>query len=521
MARGGGNHQNRGERHARLPMPHGSADSWGITFSSMPLRDYQAAALESLRSEIRAGRRRLLLVAPTGSGKSAIASEMVRGAQARGRRVAFLVHRRDLVGQFSERLTREGVAHGIVMGSDRRSAPTLPVQVVSIATLARRPEAIPAPDLVLLDEGHHAVSKSYLAALERWRSSVVVGYTASPWRLDGRGLGDVYDASVLAAKPRDLIGLGWLSRYSGHAYLAPDLSSVRTVGGDYDEHALTVAYRESRIVGSVVDSWLAHANGRKTILFAPSVDTSRDFCARFRAAGVSAQHVDADSAEEDRAVALHRAASGESLVTCNVGLYTEGTDCPAWSCVILARPTKSTALALQMIGRALRPDGLGPEGRNAEKVALIHDHAEVILHHGLPDADRDYNLTATKRRDSDPLPPVRTCKSCLCCYDPREHPACPACGAAAAAGERGDPEEVAGEEVPLEQAAAPRTATEAERASFRALLEQARSRGRKPGFAVHEFTAAHPGARVPWKVWREYVSKDTRTWRLASEGAAA
>ena len=468
----------------------------------MPLRDYQIASVEAVRDAIRSGRRRVLLIAPTGSGKSACASEIIRAASAKGTRSLFVVHRRDLVEQFSSRLSKEDIPHGVIMADHERTDSGKLVQIASQATLARR--VVTEPGLIIYDEGHHCVADGPKRLLARWPKSVLLGLTASPWRLDGRGLADAFDAAVLAEKPSKLIADGWLSRYAGYAFLAPDLETMPTIGGDYDEGALTLAYKESRIIGDIVGRWLEFASGHKTVLFAPSVETSRDFCAQFRAAGVPAQHVDANSCDEDRSQALERATSGEVLVTCNVGLYTEGTDCPAWSCVILARPTKSTALCLQMLGRVLRPDGRGPEGRNRDKVALIHDHAENIRRHGLPDMERDYSLTASRSKKSAPLPQVTICSRCLRYYAGTGD--CPYCGAMKPVAPRTGPELIRDSEaVPLAQLEHMRTAKPEEKAEFKIMLDDARERGNKPGAAVHRFKARFPLSRVPWKVWRQAV----------------
>jgi DNA repair protein RadD len=476
---------------------------------SAALRPYQAQALEAVRAELRAGKRRVLLVSPTGSGKSVIIAEMVQGAVAKGNTVVFLAHRRELVTQLSDRLTRNGLTHGILMGGRPRQW-SLPVQVASIQTLAR--VEMPEPELVLLDEAHHAASDSYRKLLaERWPNARVVGYTASPWRTDGRGLGELFDASVVAARPRELIDAGYLCRYTGFAFMAPDLSSVPVVAGDYDEGALTLAYRSSRILGDVVGKWLEHARGVRTILFAPSIESSLDFVAQFRAAGVTAEHVDYLSADEDREAILARARSGETTVTCNVALLTEGVDVPEWKCVIMCRPTKSPGLYLQQVGRVFRPVG--------DQVARIHDHAENCQRHGLPDADRDYSLGSGKAKDKAP-PPVVVCVACMAVYDPRGLNHCPVCGVEppTATVPREGPKVMEGVEVPLEQAAAGLPPRPDQLRQFDLWLTEARKRGWKPGWAIHKFESAFPQAPKPWGVWRQHVDKQGR-WKDAEVAA--
>lgn len=459
------------------------------------LRPYQSAALEAIREHLRQGRRNVLLVSPTGSGKSVLIAEMVRGAVAKGKRAIFVAHRRELIEQISERLDRDGLRHGIMMGQHSRG-PHEPVQVVSIQTLVKR--APPPADLLLVDEAHHAAAKTYRKALEAYPGKPVVGYTASPWRQDGKGLADLFEASVVAATPAELIAAGYLCRYTGHAFMAPDVGAVRTVGGEFDAGALSLAYQQqSRIFGDVVAKWQQYASGMRTIVFAASIDNSLELVARFRAIGVTAEHVDYNSADIDRWGIIQRARSGATQVLCNVGLLTEGVDIPELQCCVMARPTKSLALYLQMVGRVMRPVG--------DKVARIHDHAENVYRHGLPDAERDYSLQPGKP----PTPPVlHTCESCLAMFEGRQ---CPACGRAltpkAVAPRCGPTRVFEHEDVPLERVG--KLPTRAEQVeTFRGLLAQARELGRRPGWAVHAFIKRYPGAPKPWKAWRQAVGKD-------------
>jgi DNA repair protein RadD len=467
------------------------------------LRDYQSAAIAALREGIRQGKRRQLLVSPTGSGKTVIAGEIIRRAVAKGSRVVALAHRMELIQQLSERMTREGVDHGCLIGKNTHGE-SKPVLVASVQTLARRGTRPPA-DLILLDEGHHAAAASYRKIIDAYPKAVLLALTASPWRQDGKGLSDVYDGSVLAATPAELIAQGHLCRYAGYAFMAPDLAAVRTVAGEFDEGQVANAYTQSRVFADVVEQWLARANGMRTVLFAASIENSLDLVARFRAAGITAEHVDYRTCDSDRYEILRRAKSGETTVTCNVGLLTEGVDVPEWKCCVMARPTQSLALYLQMVGRVMRPVG--------DAVAKIHDHAENVQRHGLPDAPRDYSLTAS--RPPRP-PPLKQCKQCLAQFaDWTQDGLCPLCRAPRpvvvrdAEGPEQHDDHVA---VALEDVA--RLPSRAKQvAAFEEMMAEARTYGRRPGAALHRFKERFPGAPLPWGVWRRLVGKD-KQWAL-------
>lgn len=377
----------------------------------MSLRDYQLAALQRVRDEIlQRARTRILLVAPTGAGKTVMAVELARAALSKGRRVLFVAHRKELIDQACLRLG--AIPHGVIMAG-RRTDPLMPVQVASIQTLSRR--VAPPADLVIVDEAHRAAADSYRALLAQYPRSISVGLTATPWRTDGRGLADLFDSSVLVESPRALIEKGYLCHYRAWAWEVPDLRGVRTVAGDYDARGLEQVMSSARIVGNVVAEWVKAAPG-PTVVFAVNRAHSRFLTAQFVAAGVAAEHVDGDSPDRDDIVARFRA--GGFPVLCNCNILSEGFDLPDIACVVLARPTKSLAMYLQQVGRGLRPA--------PGKTLRIHDHAGCFSSMGTPDQERDYSLTGSKNTQPQALT-VRVCPKCFAVYAPGPE-ACPACG---------------------------------------------------------------------------------------------
>jgi superfamily II DNA or RNA helicase len=205
----------------------------------------------------------------------------------------------------------------------------------------------------------------------------------------------------------------------------PDLSSVRTRGGDYEERALADAVDRTVLVGNIVDHWLRLAQGIRTVVFAVSIAHSRHIVERFQQAGVAAEHLDGTTPTAERDAILARLESGETLVVSNVGCLCEGWDQAAVKCAILARPTKSPGLYLQQAGRILRPwNGLR---------AMVLDHAGCVQMHGLPQDDRAFSLDGDERRQKkaegqeSASKAVRICTKCFAVLPPSVG-ICPECG---------------------------------------------------------------------------------------------
>lgn len=382
------------------------------------------------------------------SGKTTIAADgMIAPAVTRGGSVLFLAHRRELIDQCSKRLTGAGVEHGVIMAGVA-PLPWLPVQVASIPTLTARlaqGDALPGANLIILDEAHHARAQTYDRILNAYPNSAIIGLSATPWRTDGRGLGELFEELVVAARPAELIARGYLAPYTGLAYDTPDIKLVQRKGSDYDQAGLELVVSERAIVGNVVQQYQEHAAGLRAIVFAVSVKHSKDLVSRFQAAGVACEHVDGEMPTGQRDAILKRLNTGATKVICNVGVLTEGFDCPTIECIILARPTLSCGLYLQMVGRGMRPACLScgqyahPAAIDCEhcgsqsikRVCRIHDHGGCIMEHGMPDADREYRLDAdSKQKDeAQKLMPLRTCKACFAIFSALSgSDACPQCG---------------------------------------------------------------------------------------------
>lgn len=365
-------------------------------------RDYQIPLLANIRSAFAASHRRVLLVSPTGSGKGFMIAYMASGAAQRGRRVYILVHRAELVEQLSESLRVMEVRHGRIQPGWPESG--WPVQVGMIQTISRRLHKFASPDFIIVDESHHAVATTYQKVIDFWPGAKVVGFTATPMRLDGRGLGGTFDHMVVGPATRELIDAGWLADFE---YLAPpsrvDLSSVAIRMGDYAIDQLAAATDKPKITGDVIDHYKTHLGGRPAIAFAVRVDHAEHIAEQARAAGIKAVSVDGKLDAHERRARIAGLGNGNTELLTSCDLVGEGLDIPAVSGALLLRRTKSLAMFLQWIGRTLRPKSDGSH-------AIILDHVGCIHEHGMPDAPRVWTLD-DKKRSAKPAPTV-TCEKC-------------------------------------------------------------------------------------------------------------
>lgn len=391
--------------------------------AAFELREYQRQGVENLRASYRAGRRAPLFVLPTGGGKTAVFSHIAEGSRARGKRIIILVHRKELLLQASTALRRLSVEHGIL--APWAAQTPAGVQVASIQTLARRMDRVEAPDLIIIDEAHHATSASYRAVLAAFPRAHVLGVTATPCRTDGAGLREVFDDLILGPSIGELIGQGYLVPPTVYAPpIGIDVSGVRRKMGDYDKKQLAERIDKPKITGSAVEHYQRHCAGQPAIAFCVSIQHAEHVAAEFRAAGVRAVRVDGGMDDQARRGAIEGLGDGTFDVVTSADLIGEGVDIPRVSAAILLRPTQSTALYLQQVGRALRPY----EGKSQ---ALVLDHVGNVMRHGLPDDDRAWSLDAAAKSGREKLEPtlvrVEQCERCFFVYEAGPEK-CPACG---------------------------------------------------------------------------------------------
>lgn len=386
----------------------------------MSLRPHQQQALDDLRAAYRAGKRAPVLVAPTGSGKTHTSAQIIRSAVQRGNRVWFMAHLREILDATSAKLTAEGIEHGFIM-SGRDYNPAFPVHVVSVQTAARRLGALERPHLIVVDECHLAVAETYRKVITDAGSPMLLGLTATPVRLDGRGLVEMFDALVPTCSTQHLIDAGLLAPIRYYAPSRPDLSGVRTVAGDYAQGEVADAMNRPTITGDAVAHYAKLAHGRPCVVFCTNVRHAEDTAEAFRAAGYRALAISGESQSEDRDRALRGLSDGSLDVVVNCQLWVAGVDCPSIGCVVLLAPTKSVTKYLQSVGRGLRT-------APGKTDLIVLDHAGNAYQHGLPTEAREWSLEGVKRRsraDGD-VESVRQCERCYFVFPPA--PVCPSCG---------------------------------------------------------------------------------------------
>jgi DNA repair protein RadD len=379
------------------------------------LRPCQAAAIDRIDAARAAGKRRILVVAPCGAGKTIIAVEIIR--RATGRRALFLIHRRELTLQSARKLHAAGVDYGIVQaGFPTRLGDR--IQVASISTLHARAirtstMELPAADLIVVDEAHHCRARTWRRLIEPYPAATIIGLTGTPCRGDGRGLGNIFDELTEVATVAELIAGKFLVPARVFAPVRPDLTGIRIERGDYAEGQLAARMNTSPLVGDIIEHWHKLSERRPTVVFAVNVAHSLHLRDEFRRSGVLAEHVDGSTPVEERDAILASLAAGKIKIVTNCQVLTEGWDCPEVSCIVLARPTKSLGLYRQMTGRTLRP-------APGKIDSLVLDHAGAVFQHGFVDDPIVWTLHEDQRAENKAhnargqykAPALTTCPEC-------------------------------------------------------------------------------------------------------------
>lgn len=390
------------------------------------LRDYQTRGVMDIRQSYLNGFRAPLFVLPTGGGKTILFTYIAQNTAIKQKKVLILVHRVELLRQSSAALREFGVRHGLI---NPKYTPdySAHVQVASVQTMKNRLGKMPfSPDLIIIDEAHHATATQWREIVGFFNKSRLLGVTATPVRGDGAGLGvqsgGIFDTMLLGPTTRELMDMGYLVEpivYAPKNRL--DLSEIKIKMGDYDKKQLAKAMDKPTITGDAVEHYKRLCPGTPAVAFCVSVEHAEHVATEFREAGFRAFSVDGSMDDDKRTRILKGLGNGAVDVVTSCDLISEGTDIPAIGCGILLRPTQSEGLYLQQVGRVLRPC----EGKQR---AILLDHVGNVLTHGLPDANREWSLEGEKKKNKkqDKLVRAVQCKSCYAIHAPTAR--CPVCG---------------------------------------------------------------------------------------------
>ncbi|NES01712.1 MAG: DEAD/DEAH box helicase [Okeania sp. SIO2F4] len=406
------------------------------------LRDYQIQVISELYKRINKNHRRILIVAPTGAGKTVIAGDFIYREYSSGKTILFIVHRDVLIKQTIKKFNDFGIECGVIAGgySENRNAP---VQIASAQTLSRRKINWFTPDIIFIDEAHQtAWNKVIQKQLEECRmqnaecrrngdilpspfiptiaqtpspleegqqqkadSPIFIGLTATPWRLSKReAMSDLFDTLIAAPTPGELILKGYLAPPVYYSVDGIDLKGVRTVAGDFNNSDLGIRCNTPEVINTIVKEWKRLANNRLTIAFAVNIAHAKAIATAFNQAGVQAASVDGTMPTLAREIIYSQLQSGQIKVVASCEALGEGFDIPAISCVLLCRPSKSKAKAWQQIGRGLR---ISP----GKYDCLILDQAGIVRRFGFVEDLKSFTLG---KSDKTPLgqAPTKICPKC-------------------------------------------------------------------------------------------------------------
>jgi len=374
------------------------------------LRPYQAKAVEDMRAAIRKGMRRLVLCAPTGAGKTVIFSYMCKSAYDKGKRALIVTDRTELMTQSGGALSGLGLIPEQIRSGHEPNLNGKLLYTAMVETLARRmsrtayQQLLASFDLIIFDEAHKQAFNKLFPYISP--DTVVIGATATPHRERNQAcMSEFYDGIVEAAKISELIDMGFLAQPLTFS-VPVDLSGIKMRGGDYDEKHMGQMYAKRRVWQGVAEQYNKICPGEKALLFASSIEASKDCCEHLVECGINARHLDSEMGAYERAKILAWYKREPDAVLCNVGILTTGFDAPDTKAVILYRATKSLPLFLQMCGRGSRR----APGKDSFKIL---DFGENIREHLYWELDRNWTLEkAPKRSKKKGAAPVKGCPQC-------------------------------------------------------------------------------------------------------------
>lgn len=377
----------------------------------MQLRDYQIELVEGVQSSMLKGNKKILVQSAAGSGKSVTMAKIAKGATDKGNRVLFIVHRSELQSQIKDTFKKMGVDSKLCY-------------IGMVQTVTNKLDKLSfKPTVILVDEAHHSLSKTYQRIFDYFPDAYTLGFTATPTLLSGKGLGRFYDDLIIGKSVQWLID---------NQRLAPfDYYSIDLLNHDQLKHSSTGDYTYKSIddatknvqYGDVIEHYKRLADNTKTIIYTHSVEASKRVAEVFKSVGYSAQAVDGKTNKQVRQQAMEDFRNGKVMILVNAELYGEGVDVPDCETVVLLRPTESLSLFIQQTFRSMR--------YQPNKQAVIIDHVGNYLRHGLPNTDRTWTLENVKKDSKkkgrpEDLVSLTSCPHCFAVIESGSNP-CPLC----------------------------------------------------------------------------------------------
>lgn len=373
------------------------------------LHPYQKKLVQQTRQELANGKNSVLIQSPAGSGKSVVIAEIARLTVKKGGYVMFMVHRKELVEQITDSFKENNVdlSHCTIM---------------TVGRVKNRLGKLPKPTLIITDETHHSLAKTYRSVYKFYLKVPRIGFTASPWRMNGKGLHTIYESMVKGPSVKWLIKNKYLAPYEYYSVNLVNSDKLRKSStGDYTNKSMDEAVGKT-IFGDVIATYKKVANGQQAIVYAHSIEYSKLVANSFNQTGIKASHVDSKTSSTERAQIMNDFKTGKIKIICNVDLISEGFNVPDCSTVILLRPTASLVLFIQQSMRSMR--------YKPNKRAIIIDHVANYSRFGLPDDDFDWTLDDREKKRNgrkDDAPAIKTCDRCFRVV-PAQSKICPFCG---------------------------------------------------------------------------------------------
>lgn len=407
------------------------ASNGDMLITMFKLFDYQQKLVNGTRQALAEGNKGVLIVSPPGSGKSVVIAEIARLTTEKGGEVLFFVHRKELVNQIKDSFIKQGVNLNNCT-------------IMTVGKVANRLETIPKPNLIIIDEAHHTRAKSYMKIVNYFKDVPRLGFTATPWRMSGKGFNDLYSSIVQGPQVEWLIEHNHLDDYTYVSRILgkKDLLKVSSTS-DYTNNSMN-QYVKSMNFGNMIKTYKEFAKDRKTIVYVPSIESARLIVSKFKENGFDAVKVDSKTNKADRERIMNDFKIGKIKILVNVDLISEGFDVPDCSCVIMLRPTKSLVLYLQQAMRCMRYqphkkaiiiDHVG-NFKSEEKVKVkyfgINNEIKTKIKKfpfGFPRDKRNWTINGRSKPtlSGDKGPPIKTCIFCFAII-PANSRVCPICG---------------------------------------------------------------------------------------------